>query len=243
MFTISNLCVAVEGKQILSNFSFSCLPGQTYLFMGPNGSGKTTLARTIIGDPFCVVQKGEIFFNKKNILDLSPDERAKFGIFLAFQYPCSIPGLTVFSFLKEAHRARFGKNFEVKQFRDLLYRYADLLKFDHSYLFRNLNEGFSGGEKKRLEMLQLLVLQPNLVILDEIDSGLDVDSATVVFDALEHARKENPIMAVLCISHHPHVVEFLKPDLVHIISDGAIVCSGGVELAQKVQRDGYNGTF
>ena len=240
MLRVVDLHTDCQTSCILKNVSLSIEPGTVHVLMGPNGSGKSTFARTIIGDPRLVVKKGSLFFDGVDITNLKPDERAHLGIFLAFQHPCAIPGLTVFSFLKEAYGACTGKVITVDQFRQLLYDAMSLLGIDHSFAFRSVNDGFSGGEKKRLEVLQLLILNPRLAILDEIDSGLDVDALQVVARGIMHARAKNPDMALLVITHRQHILQQIQPDHVHIFCNGTIVYSGGPELAARVEREGYD---
>lgn len=237
---LSDIWVAVLDKIIIKKADLSMDLGAVHVLMGPNGSGKSTLARALMGDPRCVVTKGSLFLGDTDITTLKPDERARLGIFLAFQNPCVIPGLTVFSFLKEAYNVRAGKPVSVDQFRQLLYDAMSLLEIDHSFAFRGLNDGFSGGEKKRLEILQLLVLNPRLAILDEIDSGLDVDALQIVSRAITHSRAKNPDMALLIITHRHHIMRQIKPDRVHIFCNGTIVHSGGPELAVRVESEGYD---
>ncbi len=224
---------------VIKNCSLSIAPGSVHVLMGPNGSGKSTLACALIGDPCCSVTSGDILFNGKNIKMLRPDERARLGLFCAFQHPCAIPGLTVFSFLKAAYNSRFATTVEVDQFRQILYEKMDVLGIDYLFAFRGVNEGFSGGEKKRLEILQLLVLNPRLAILDEIDSGLDIDALSVVANSLVKAQKENSDLSFLIITHRQNILQHLQPDHVHVFCNGSIVCSGGKEVVAAVERDGY----
>ena len=240
LLNIQNISVSVGDKQIIKDCSLALEPGSVHLLMGPNGSGKSTLARTIIGDPACALASGFLFFDGKDISSLSVDQRARAGLFLAFQHPYEIPGLSIFSFLKEAHRARFKKDVSAREFRDLLYKNMTILDIDQSFAFRDVNVGFSGGEKKRLELLQLLILQPRVAILDEIDSGLDVDALKTVASGIAHARRKNPQMALLIISHYQNIMQHIQPDHVHIFCDGTIAKSGGLELATQVAQKGYD---
>jgi len=233
--TIENLSVCVAGKKILKNISFTIASGSTHVFMGHNGSGKTTLARTIVGDSSCCVQKGDIFFGGENILSLCPDERACKGIFLAFQNPPAIEGLTVFSFLQQVYNARFATVIDVQDFRNLLYKHMDALCIEKVFAFRDFNTGFSGGEKKRMELLQLLLLKPKLAILDEIDSGLDVDAQKLFVQSILKFKKENPSTVFLCISHNQSFAQKLRADVVHIFNNGSIVSSGDKTFLQKPQ--------
>jgi len=236
---IKNLSVTVQKKTILKNVSLSIEPGAMHLLMGPNGSGKSTLAHMLSGDPASIISSGSIFLDGVDLLTLTPDERAQSGLFLAFQHPPEIPGLTVFSFLKEVHNARFKKNISTETFRDLLYRYMDILNIDQRFAFRDLHVGFSGGEKKRLELLQLLLLKPRLAVLDEIDSGVDADALNLIVRGIKTAKQENKSISFLVISHYQKIVTELSPEVVHIFSNGTIVHSGGIACAQKINREGY----
>lgn len=237
---IKNLFVQVQGKTILKDISLSFNPGTTHFLIGPNGSGKTTLARVLIGDRNCVIKEGSIFFDGQNIASFSPDKRSCCGLFYAFQHPCAIPGLSVFSFLKSAYCARFQKNIDTEKFRKVLYKNMDLLEIDKSFVFRDLNVGFSGGEKKLLEMLQILILEPRFAILDEIDSGLDVDTCKIVLRSIEYIKKKMPSTSFLIITHNQNIFQKINPDYVHIFCDGSVACSGGFELSAIISRNGYN---
>jgi len=238
---INNLCVCVDKSEIIKNLSIDVFDGQVHAIMGPNGSGKSSLAYSLMGHPrFCVKSGGISFFNE-DVVQLSPDERAKRGLFLAFQYPKEIPGATVFSVLKESLGAVSGKLVSFDGFSKILFNKMDILKIDHSFAYRNLNEDFSGGEKKRFEILQMLVLRPRLAILDEIDSGLDIDSLKVVAKGIKYAKKENPRMTIIIITHRQHILRYIKPDFVHIMHDGTIVNSGNFELAAQIEKKGYTG--
>ena len=240
MFTITNLSVSVAEKQILKNFSLTITPGSTHAIMGPNGSGKSTLAATIAGHPYYQVTSGSMAFKEQELTALSPEKRAKLGIFLACQSPPAIPGVPVLTFLKEAHQAVGQVTVSVTEFRAQLEPYLDLLKIDPLFLTRSLHDGFSGGERKRFEMLQLLVLKPQFVVLDEIDSGLDIDALALVADALAHARSNNPEMAVLLITHYQRILDYIHPDHVHVLCDGEIKESGTHELVVTLERTGYH---
>jgi len=241
--TIQNLSVSIAGKQILKNISLSILPGSAHVLMGQNGSGKTTLARTIAGDPNCHVQQGDIFLSGVSILNFSPDFRAQKGIFLAFQHPPAIPGLTVFSFLRESYNARFSEVIGAEEFRDLLFANMDLLGIDQAFAFRDLNDGFSGGEKKRLELLQLFIVKPNIAILDEIDSGLDADAQKLFVQAIAAYKKAHQRSSFLFISHNQQFMQQICPDHVHIFKNGSLVSSGTADHLEKIQQDGYESCF
>jgi Fe-S cluster assembly ATP-binding protein len=212
--------------------------------MGPNGTGKSTLAYTLMGHPNYEVTEGEVWFKGKNILELEPDERAHLGLFLAFQYPVAIPGVSVANFLRSAINAKRrainpeDKGIPVPEFRRMLKETMDLLKMDHTFASRYLNEGFSGGEKKRAEVLQMAVLRPEIAIMDETDSGLDIDALRIVSEGVNTLR--GPDLGVLVITHYQRILNYIKPDFVHIMLDGRIVESGGAELALHLEEHGYD---
>ena len=212
--------------------------------MGPNGTGKSTLAYVLMGHPNYEVTGGEVIFAGQNILELDPDERARMGLFLAFQYPIAIPGVSVANFLRTAVNARRkaenpdDKGVPIPEFRDMLKERMDLLKMDHSFAGRYLNEGFSGGEKKRAEILQMAALQPEIAILDETDSGLDIDALRIVSDGVNALRGAD--LGVLVITHYQRILNYIKPDYVHIMIGGKIVESGGPELALRLEEQGYD---
>jgi len=237
--TIKNISVTVENSHVIKQLSLSINPGEIHVIMGPNGCGKSSMAYALMGHPRYLLSKGEITAFGKDITQLSPDKRAKLGMFLAFQYPYEIPGATVFSVLKESYVAITGKLVSMAKFSEILYKNMDLLQIDHDFAFRNLNDGFSGGEKKKFEILQMLVLQPRLVILDEIDSGLDIDSLRIVSQALLHAKKENPQMSFIIITHHLNILKHIRPDFVSIMHNGEIVDSGDFSLAKEIEAKGY----
>lgn len=240
ILNIDNLSVQVEDKKIIKNFNFSLAEGEIHAIMGPNGSGKSSLAYSLTGHPKYVITQGNITFLKKDIAALSPDKRAKLGLFLAFQYPYEISGATVFSVLKEAYTIKKGKLVTVTKFSEMLFKYMDILHIDKSFAYRDLNEGFSGGEKKKLEILQLLMLQPKLAILDEIDSGLDIDALKVVSCGVVHAKKENPQMAIILITHYQRILTHIRPDFVHVMHEGQIKKSGNALLVKTIDLHGYN---
>ncbi|GBD03003.1 putative ABC transporter ATP-binding protein [bacterium HR19] len=234
MLKIENLEVSVDGKKILKGINFSARRGEIHAIMGPNGSGKSSLAFTIMGNPKYKIENGSILFDGKDITHLKPDERAKAGIFLAFQYPHEIPGVPLGKFLWTI--AGGGRNFAdfSKEFKEKM----SLLKIPDEFSKREINKGFSGGEKKRTEILQMLMLKPTLAILDEIDSGLDVDSLKIVSQAvLEFTQSKDKI--VLIITHYPRILNYIKPDRVHVIFDGKIVLSGDYSLATEIEEKGY----
>lgn len=237
---ICNLQVNVEQKTILNAINLTVSPGSIHVIMGTNGSGKSTLAYALMGHPAYTITQGTIEINGQNITSLEADKRAQTGIFLSFQHPYEIPGVTVYNFIKEAYYARFKQSLNAKEFQTLLNQKMEILGLDPTFVYRPLNYGFSGGEKKKLELLQLLMLSPKVAILDEIDSGLDVDAIKMVAQGLHHAREQNPELALIIITHYPRLLSYIKPDMVHIIKSGIIQRSGSYELAQQVEQRGYD---
>lgn len=251
LLDIKNLHVEVEGNKILKGLSLSMNRGEIHAIMGPNGSGKSTLANTLMGHPSYIVTEGEIFFNDQNILELAPDERAALGMFLAFQYPHEIPGVTLFNFLRTAvnsiRKKRTGEDIDkdrkkaassMLQFSKKLTANMKLLGIDDSFSKRYVNEGFSGGEKKRAEVLQLAMLEPELAVLDETDSGLDIDALRIVSDGVNSIIK--PEQSILLITHYQRLLDYIKPHFVHVLVDGRLVMSDGPELALKLEEKGYD---
>ena len=241
---IKDLHVNVEGNEILKGLNLKIRPGEIHAIMGPNGTGKSTLAYALMGHPTYEVTGGEAIFKGENVLELEPDERSHLGMFLAFQYPIAIPGVTVANFLRTAINARRkaenpdDKGMPIPQFRTLLKEKMDLLKMDHSFAARYLNEGFSGGEKKRAEILQMATLNPEIAILDETDSGLDIDALRIVSEGVNALR--GPDFGAVVITHYQRILNYIKPDFVHIMLDGRIVESGGPELALQLEEQGYD---
>lgn len=241
---IKNLHVNIEDKEILKGVDLTVKQGEIHAIMGPNGTGKSTLAYTLMGHPHYEVTEGEVWFKGKNILELEPDERSRLGVFLAFQYPVSIPGVTVANFLRSALNARRraenpdDKGIPVPEFRKTLKEQMSLLKMDHNFAGRYLNEGFSGGEKKRAEILQMATLRPEIAILDETDSGLDIDALRIVADGVNALMSSE--MGVLVITHYQRLLNYIKPQFVHIMLDGRIVESSGPELALHLEEHGYD---
>ena len=234
---INDLHVSVEGQKILNGIDLTIKKGEVSALMGPNGSGKSTLAYTLMGHPKYTVDKGEVWFKGKNILELGADERAKLGVFLSFQYPQEIPGVSVSNFLRTALNAVKPGKYSIPEFVKLLKEKMALLKVDNKFSSRYLNEGFSGGEKKKAEILQMAVLQPEMAILDETDSGLDIDSLRVVAEGVNSLL--NPNMGVLVITHYQRLLNYIKPDKIHVMLKGRIVRSGGKELAHELESMGY----
>jgi Fe-S cluster assembly ATP-binding protein len=234
---IENLHVRVEDREILHGVDLAVRKGETHALMGPNGSGKSTLANTLMGNPNYEVTEGRIGLNGENLTDADPDERAKAGLFMAFQYPATIPGVSVANFLRMAVNARREDPIKVKEFGAMLKENMEILRIRREFTSRYLNEGFSGGEKKRAEILQLAMLQPDFAILDETDSGLDIDALRIVADGVNAMRGDD--RGFLIITHYTRILEYVKPDFVHILIDGRIVREGGAELATELEIKGY----
>jgi Fe-S cluster assembly ATP-binding protein len=239
LFEVENLHVAVDGTQILKGVDLVVDAGQVHALMGPNGSGKSTLANTLLGNPAYQVTEGRVRFKGEDITDWAPDVRGKAGLFLAFQYPEEIPGVPVAQFLRQALSARRGMDLSVLELRVSIMEWMERLGMDPSFGDRYLNEGFSGGEKKRNEILQLAILEPDLAILDETDSGLDIDALGVVARGVGAVRQARPELGVLLVTHYQRILEQLQPDVVHLLIDGRIVTSGGPELALRLEEEGY----
>jgi len=240
LFEIDDLHVRpVGGGAILNGVDLTIGAGEVHALMGPNGSGKSTLASTLLGSPEYEVTHGALRFRGDDITSWPTDVRGKAGIFLAFQYPQTIAGVSVLNFLRQALSARKGIDLSVLELRLSIMEWMGRLEMDPSFLDRYLNEGFSGGEKKRNEILQMAILEPELAILDETDSGLDIDALKVVAKGVQEVRRDRPDLGVLAITHYQRLLEHLEPDVVHILVDGRIVASGGMELAERLEREGY----
>jgi Fe-S cluster assembly ATP-binding protein len=237
LLEIKNLHVEVDGKEVLKGVSLSIAPGEVHAIMGKNGSGKTTLSNTIMGHPKYIVTKGDIRVDGESILKLTPDERAKRRLFLSFQYPVVVPGVTVAQFLRSAILSVRKGEVEPKNVRKLIKEEVAKLQIPEAFLTRSLNDGFSGGEKKRLETLQMKLLAPKMMILDEADSGLDIDSLRQVAESIESSRASD--RGILLITHYQRMLSHVKPDYVHVFIDGTIVKSGGPELALELEERGY----
>jgi Fe-S cluster assembly ATP-binding protein len=238
LLDIKGLTVAVEGKQILNGLDLQVRRGEIHAIMGPNGSGKSTLANALMGHPRYQITSGSIRFEGDDLLGLTPDARAQRGIFLAFQYPTSIPGVTMVNFLRQAMKARRGEDVPIREFREKLLATLKLLKMDEQFARRYVNEGFSGGEKKRAEILQMGILDPKLAIMDETDSGLDIDALRTVADGVNALK--TPELGIVLITHYQRLLNYIKPEFVHILYDGRIIESGGSELALKLEEQGYD---
>jgi Fe-S cluster assembly ATP-binding protein len=240
---IRNLHVSIEGKEILKGVDLTVEQGKVHAIMGPNGTGKSTLAYTLMGHPSYAVTEGTVLFKGQNVLELEPDERSRLGIFLAFQYPVAIPGVTVANFLRTALNARRraanpeDKGIPIPEFRKMLKEKMNVLKMDQNFAGRYLNEGFSGGEKKRAEILQMATLKPEIAILDETDSGLDIDALRIVADGVNALMNKD--MGALVITHYQRLLNYIKPDYVHVMLNGQIVESGGPDLALHLEEKGY----
>ena len=239
---IRNLHVEVEGKEILKGVDLVVTRGEIHALMGPNGSGKSTLANAIMGHPGYEITEGKILFAGRDATELEPDERARLGLFMAFQYPSAIPGVSVINFLRtaiNAHRKARGEDpIGLKEFRKELEGQMELLKVDREFTRRYLNEGFSGGEKKRCEILQMAILKPAVAVMDETDSGLDIDALRTVAEAVNAMR--GPDLGVLIITHYQRILGYVAPDFIHIMLDGRIVEEGGPELAAELEQRGYD---
>ncbi|MBI2638705.1 Fe-S cluster assembly ATPase SufC [Candidatus Peregrinibacteria bacterium] len=242
MFSIKNLKVSINEKPILQGLSLKIKPGEIHAIMGPNGSGKSTLANTIMGHPKYTISHGEILMDGENLVSLKADKRARAGVFLAFQYPKEIPGVTVLSFLQMAvaavRKVRGEPQLNPIEFRKLLRSLLAEFSLDAKFMNRYINEGFSGGEKKKMEILQMALLEPKIAVLDETDSGLDVDALKIVAEGIN--RLASPKRGILLITHYQRILHYIKPHFVHVMIEGQIVKSGGPELAQQLEQEGYD---
>lgn len=241
---IKELRVEIDSKEILKGLNLTIKQGEVHALMGPNGSGKSTLAYTLMGHPNYEVTGGDMLFDGKSLLEMGPDERSQLGIFLAFQYPVAISGVSLANFLRTAINARRrakdadDKGIPIPEFRKILKEKMDMLQMDHAFAGRYLNEGFSGGEKKRAEILQMASLEPKIAVLDETDSGLDIDALRTVAEGVNALR--GPNLGALVITHYQRILDYIKPDFVHVMFDGRIVESGGAELAEQLEAQGYD---
>jgi Fe-S cluster assembly ATP-binding protein len=239
LLEVSGLRVAVDGAEILRGVDLVVPEGELHALMGPNGSGKSTLANALLGNPSYQVTAGTVRLRGEDVTSWAPDVRAKAGMFLAFQYPEEISGVSVTQFLRQALSARAGEERSALEVRVAMVEWMERLGMDPAFAERHLNEGFSGGEKKRNEILQMALLEPDLSILDETDSGLDVDALTVVARGVETIRRARPALGVLLVTHYTRILELLAPDVVHVLVDGRVVERGGRELAERLERQGY----
>lgn len=238
LLEITSLRANIGDKEILKGLSLTVNAGEVHALMGPNGSGKSTLANVLMGNPNYKVTGGQVLFRGENLLDMAVDARARKGLFLAFQYPVAIPGVTMVNFLRQAVNAKRGADVPIREFRELLFKKMDVLKVDQDFARRYVNDGFSGGEKKRAEMLQMAMLEPSMAVLDETDSGLDIDALRTVSEGVNALM--NPAMGLLLITHYQRLLNYVKPQFVHVLIEGRIVRSGGPELALELEATGYD---
>jgi Fe-S cluster assembly ATP-binding protein len=232
--------IAEEGTEILKGVDLEIRAGEIHAIMGPNGSGKSTLSKVISGHPAYEVTDGEILFDGESVLDMEADERARAGIFLAFQYPVEVPGVSIANFMRTALGAKRGEEVDVFDFQEELENSMSMLEMDVNFALRNVNEGFSGGEKKRNEILQLAMLEPKLAVMDETDSGLDIDALKVVSESVNKIKAQRPETTLLLITHYQRMLNYIKPDYVHVMFEGRIIRSGGPELALELEERGYD---
>ena len=242
MLEIRNLHAAIDGNEILKGINLGVKQGEVHAIMGPNGSGKSTLAKVLAGHPSYEVTSGEVVFDGKNLLEMSPDERAREGVFMAFQYPIEIPGVSNAQFLRLAYNEKQkhlgAEELDPLEFKDLLKEKAAIVEMDASFMTRSVNEGFSGGEKKRNEILQMAVLDPKLAVLDETDSGLDIDALRIVAEGVN--KLHDPDKTVILVTHYQRLLNYIIPDYVHVLFGGRIVKEGGKELALELEEKGYD---
>ena len=240
LLEIKNLHISIGDKAIVKGFNLTIKPGEVHAIMGPNGTGKSTLAKAIAGHPSYTITGGDVILDGKSILAMQPDERARSGLFLAFQYPSEIPGVSIANFLRAAVQARMaeGEELDASGYYKKLYSKMDLLKIDRKFTSRAVNDGFSGGEKKRCEILQMAMLEPHFALMDETDSGLDIDALRIVADGVNTLR--NGPLGILLITHYQRLLDYIVPDFVHVMYDGRIVKSGNKSLALELEAKGYD---
>ena len=242
LLEIKNLHAGIDGKEILKGLNLQIDKGEVHAIMGPNGSGKSTLAKVLAGHPSYEVTQGEVLYEGKNLLELEPDERAKAGVFLAFQYPVEVPGVSNSQFLRLAYNQKMKylgeEELDPLEFNDYLKEKAKIVEMSSDFFKRSVNEGFSGGEKKRNEILQMAVLEPKLAVLDETDSGLDIDALRIVAGGVNTLRDENK--AIILVTHYQRLLNYIEPDFVHVLAGGRIVKQGGKELALELEEKGYD---
>lgn len=238
LFEFNDVHVEVEGKKVVKGVSLRINRGEIHAIMGPNGSGKSSLSNALMGHPGYKISRGEVLLDGKNLLEMEPDERSRAGLFLAFQYPLAVPGVTVANFLRAALKSHRGAEADMSDFRKLLKAEMKALSIDNDFAGRYLNDGFSGGEKKRIEILQMSVLNPKVALLDETDSGLDIDALKTVSEGIN--RYHNDDNAILLVTHYQRLLNYVKPDFVHVMLNGNFVKSGGPDLALKLEESGYD---
>jgi Fe-S cluster assembly ATP-binding protein len=242
LLEIKDLHAGIEGREILKGLTLNINKGEVHAIMGPNGSGKSTLAKVLAGHPTYEVLSGQVLFEGKNLLELEPDERAREGVFLAFQYPVEVPGVSNSQFLRLAYNEKMKhlgqEELDPLEFNDYLKEQAKIVEMDKSFMSRSVNEGFSGGEKKRNEILQMAVLKPKLAVLDETDSGLDIDALRIVAGGVNQLRSSDN--AIILVTHYQRLLNYIEPDFVHVLADGKIVKQGGKELALELEEKGYD---
>jgi Fe-S cluster assembly ATP-binding protein len=239
LFEFKDVHVEVEGKEIVRGVSLKIFPGEIHAIMGPNGSGKSSLSNALMGHPDYAITQGEAYLDGKDLLQMSADERSRAGLFLAFQYPLAIPGVTVANFMRAALKAHRGKEADMSDFRKILLKEMEALSIDRVFATRYINEGFSGGEKKRIEILQMAVLKPKMALLDETDSGLDIDALKTVSNGINRFHtKDN---GMLLVTHYQRLLNYVEPHFVHVMLNGKFVKSGGPELALQLEETGYEG--
>jgi len=242
LLEVKDLHAGIEGKEILKGLNLTVNKGEVHAIMGPNGSGKSTLSKVLAGHPSYAVISGEVIFDGKNLLEFEPDERAREGVFMAFQYPVEVPGVSNSQFLRLAYNEKMkhtgGEELDPLEFNDLLKEKAKLVEMDPQFFKRSVNEGFSGGEKKRNEILQMAVLEPKLAILDETDSGLDIDALRIVAEGVNKLRSDEN--AIILVTHYQRLLNYIQPDFVHVLANGRIVKQGGKELALELEEKGYD---
>ena len=239
MLEFKNLLAEVANKSVLNEFNWQLQSGQLHVLMGPNGSGKSSMAAVLMGHPDYKIVSGEIWWEGENLLNLSPDARFKKGLFLAFQSPRSIPGLKVFNFLKAIYESKYNSKIDILEFEKQLHPLFEAVGLHPSFMYRDVNVGFSGGERKRFEILQLLLTKPRLIVIDEIDSGLDVDALRLIAKLLCDYRQQNPDVTMILITHYQRILEYLAPDLIHILNHGKLLKTGGMELVKQIELGGY----
>lgn len=238
LLSIKNLHAEVEDKNILSGLDLTIGLGEIHVIMGPNGAGKSTLANVLMGHPNYDVTEGQVTFDGENLLEMSVDERAKSGLFMSFQHPQEVPGVTLSNFIRTAKREITGQPVQMLTYGASLKQKLNRLNMREDYLDRSLNQGFSGGEKKKSEVLQMAMLEPKLAVLDETDSGLDIDAIRIVYEEIQHLSKADN--SIIIITHYNKILDYIKPDAIHVLVDGKIVASGDRSLADRIERDGYD---